>query len=132
MVSIPSADRFRLSCLKPSNDQYCRTRHLPRLLKMWPSEVADYSYPGTLRIAALLRNALRAERRRARASHRDYDLTRHMGLIDALKAERERLQMLQRGLPRDAGTGACRHLRREGTLRLPHSEKNSPGVSSGS
>jgi hypothetical protein len=133
MVSIPSKTRFRLTCLKPYKDQYCRTRQLPRLLKMWPGEVEDYSYPGTLRIAALLRKALRAERRRARASHPAYDLTRHMELMEALKAEGERLQMLQRGVPRDAGIGAGRHLRREGTLRLPHWEKNSPaGLSSGS
>ena len=126
MVSLPSANRFHLLCLRPSKDQYCRTRQLPQLLKMWPSEVEDYSYPGTLRIAALLRKALRAERRRARASHWAYDLTRHMGLMDALKVERERLKMLERGLPRHTGAGPSGQSRSAGTLRLPHLE-NSPG-----
>src|SRR5262245_50104398 len=99
MVSLPFQKPSRLTCLKPSKDQYCRVAQLPRLLKMWPSELEDYSYPGTLRVTTLLRQALRAERCRARSSHWAYSLSRHMGLMDALKAERERLEALGRALP---------------------------------
>jgi len=41
------------------------------------------------RILARLRNALRAERARARAGHWSYDLNRHIALKAALKAESE-------------------------------------------
>ena len=128
MVSLPFAVASNLTCFRPDKGEYCRVRELPPLLRLWPSDVEDYSYPGTLKIVALLRNALRAERRRTRASHWAYDLNRHMGLIAALKAERERLSTLGRCLP-----PACKAIRSapagrlQGTLHLPRWEKNREG-----
>ena len=130
MASYPSRTSFHPSILKPSKHEYCRTRELPALLKMWPNEVEDYSYPGTLRIAALLRKALRAERVRARGRSWGYDLTRHMGLINALKAERERLEMLGRGLAPGTPIAPAGARQRE-TLHLPNKEKSAAGISLG-
>src|SRR5262245_30672122 len=125
MVSLPSRVSSRLTCLRPIKGEYCRTRELPALLRLWPSDVEHYSYPGTLKIVALLRDALRGERRRGRSSHWAYDLNRHMGLMSALKAERDRLAMLGRCLPparavaaKPAATG-----RERATLHLPYTEK---------
>jgi len=119
MVSFPSRKWSRLSCFYPVKGEYCRTEQLPRLLKLWPNEVEDYSYPGTLKIAALLRKALRAERIRARTRHWAYDLNRHLGLIEALKAERARLAALAPALPnRGAVMPGGRTSRPAGTLRL--------------
>ncbi len=117
MVSFPSRHWSRLTCLRPVKGAYCRTEQLPPLLKLWPDEVEDYSYPGTLKIAALLRKAIRAERNRARVNRWAYDLSRHLGLIDALKAERARLAMLAPALPPRAA--ATRTERSARTLRLP-------------
>jgi hypothetical protein len=113
-----------LSCLKPAKGEYCRDKTLPGLLKLWPRELDDYSYPGTLRLVALLRNALRAERCRARAGHWAYDLSRHLALMSALRAERERLKMLGRALPAHAGPGQAPSARPRlaGTLHLPARE----------
>jgi hypothetical protein len=121
MVSFSPRKWSRFSCLRPVRGQYCRVEQLPPLLKLWPNDSDDYSYPGTLRIAALLRTALRAERNRARTSHWAYDLNRHLGLIDALKAERARLAALAPALPRRATALNCgdKSGRTVGTLRLP-------------
>jgi hypothetical protein len=88
-----------LFCLKPDKGEYCRVDQLPALLKLWPGDLDDYSYPGTLRISVLLRNALRAERGRARNGHWAYDLNRHVALMKALREEQARLRILERGLP---------------------------------
>jgi hypothetical protein len=69
MVSFAFPNRPKLSSTNPKSE-YSRAEQLPRLLKLWPHEVEDYSYPGTLRVAALLRKALRAERRRGRTTGR--------------------------------------------------------------
>jgi hypothetical protein len=122
MVFHTSRKRSRFTCISPAKGEYRRTEQLPRLLKLWPNEVEDYSYPGTLKIAALLRKALRGERNRARARHWAYDLTRHLGLIEALKAERARLAMLAPAMPRRAaamGGAPAMSSRINGTLRLP-------------
>jgi hypothetical protein len=113
-----------LSCLKPARGEYCRDKALPGLLKLWPRDLDDYSYPGTLRIVALLRKALRGERCRARAGHWAYDLSRHLTLLNALRSERARLKMLERALPRHAGAGPASSARPRlaGTLHLPAPE----------
>jgi hypothetical protein len=118
MVSFPSRKWSRFSCLRPIEGEYCRAEQLPPLLKLWPNEVEDYSYPGTLKIAALLRKALRIERNRGRTRDWAYDLNRHLGLIDALKAERARLAALAPALPPRAAA-LQRTGRFPGTLRLP-------------
>jgi hypothetical protein len=121
MTVFPSQATARFSCLKPTDSEYRRLAQLPGLLKLWPGQVDDFSYPGTLKVVALLRNALRAERRRARGGNWGYDLNRHMALLDALRHERAYLEMLERGLPvREAPAKP----RLAGTLRLPCLEKS--------
>jgi hypothetical protein len=118
-------------CLAASKREYRRAQQLPALLKLWPHDLDDYPYPGTLKLVAMLRRALRAERIRARAGHWAYDLNRHLALIEALKAERSRLRALAPAVP--ARVAATR-LRRAGTLSLPASRQFgaiSPAVSAG-
>lgn len=52
-----------------ANDRhaYDRERDLPRLLPLWPAEVADGSEAGRLVLLNRLRRALRAERQRGLA-----------------------------------------------------------------
>jgi len=68
-------------------DEYLRERDLPRLIAVWPGEVADQSRTGTIFLIRKLKNALRSERQRGRAGHWSYDLGRHLGLAKALKME---------------------------------------------
>ncbi|MCB1495182.1 MAG: hypothetical protein KDJ86_05300 [Bauldia sp.] len=72
-------------------EAYDRERHLPRLAPVTPNQLADRSPEGQRRIVARLARALRAERNRGRAGHWTYDLNRHIGLRQALAAERRRL-----------------------------------------
>jgi hypothetical protein len=66
---------------------YSRPRDLPKLIALWPHELADESSKGNLYILEKLRRALCAERRRALSGHWSYDLNRHLGLLSAYKAE---------------------------------------------
>lgn len=66
---------------------YLRVRDLPKLIALWPCELADETPEGSLRVLAKLRRALRAERRGGGAGHWSYDLNRHLGLLSAYKAE---------------------------------------------
>src|SRR5437763_1915160 len=70
---------------------YERGRMLPRVLPIGPDEMAGVEPETTRRILLKLARALRAERSRGRAGHWTYDLNRHIGLLQALKAEQERL-----------------------------------------
>ena len=54
---------------------------LARLLPMWPHELTDMSIAGRQKRLALLRRALRAERRRSIGGHWSYDLARHAALL---------------------------------------------------
>ncbi len=67
-----------------------RETMLPRLVAVAPADVADDGIPGTRRMVERLRRALREERRRGQAGHWTYDLNRHIGLMQALAAERRR------------------------------------------
>ena len=73
------------------SDAYDRGRMLPRVLPIGPDEMAGVEPETTRRILLKLARALRAERSRGRAGHWTYDLNRHIGLLQALKAEQERL-----------------------------------------
>jgi len=66
---------------------YSRPRDLPKLIALWPHELADESSKGNLYILGKLRRALCTERRRALSGHWSYDLNRHLGLLSAYKAE---------------------------------------------
>lgn len=70
---------------------YDRDRDLPRLVPLWPSEIADRSREGRLKLVARLERALRGERRRGLAGHWSYDLMRHAELLAAIKEERAAL-----------------------------------------
>jgi hypothetical protein len=96
-------DRFDARRMKPAArtalarvgaagvELYERSRHLPRLLPIGPDEIADASLAARRSIVARLTRALRAERGRGRAGHWTYDLNRHIGLSQALAAERRQL-----------------------------------------
>jgi len=70
---------------------------LSRLLPLWPQELADTSIAGRRRRIALLRRALRAERRRGLAGHWTYDLSRHAGLLACYRVEVAGLKDLEAG-----------------------------------
>lgn len=70
---------------------YDRARDLPRLVLIWPAELADTSAAGRRRVVLLLERALRFERRRGLARSWSYDLGRHRALAIATRAEREAL-----------------------------------------
>jgi hypothetical protein len=63
------------------------TATLARLLPLWPHELSDQSPAGRERRLALLRKALRAERRCGLAGHWTYDLGRHSALLRCYKYE---------------------------------------------
>ena len=73
---------------------YDRHTELPRILPLWPHELADESPPGRRKILAKLARALRAERRRGIAGHWTYDLARHVELLRVY-----RLELAAAGLP---------------------------------
>lgn len=84
------------------SNSYARARDLPKLLGLWPSELADESAGGSLAIIAKLRRALAAERRRALAGHWSYDLNRHLGLLGTYRGELQLLRRTKRVLNRTA------------------------------
>jgi len=75
---------------------YDRHRMLPRVLPVGPDDVTGGEPETTRRIVLKLASALRVERARGRAGHWTYDLNRHIGLVQALKAEQERLAQCAR------------------------------------
>ena len=75
---------------------YDRGRMLPRVLPVGPDEIAGAEPETTRRIVLKLARALRIERARGRAGHWTYDLNRHIGLMQAMKAEQERLAQCAR------------------------------------
>ena len=84
---------------------YERVRDLPRLLPLWPEELADDTLAGRRQLVWRLKNLLRHERQRGLAGHWSYDLARHRQLVIAYRAEAMAARMaaiLQRP---SAGTG---------------------------
>lgn len=71
---------------------YDRHRILPRLVPATPDMLTDRSAENGARIVATLERALRAERARGRAGHWTYSLDRHIGLTQALAAEKAALR----------------------------------------
>jgi hypothetical protein len=64
-----------------------RARDLPKLVPLWPREIAAMSIADHARLLAKLRRALRAERQRGIGGHWSYDLARHAQLLRAYRAE---------------------------------------------
>jgi len=77
-------------------EAYERSRMLPRLLPVAPDDITGREPEITRRILLKLARAIRTERARGRAGHWTYDLNRHIGLMQALKAEQERLAATSR------------------------------------
>ena len=73
-------------------ERYDPDRHLDRLLgghSLWSPAAGDPA-----QTIARLKRALRSQRQLGRAGHWSYDLNRHFGLLQALKAERARARAL--------------------------------------
>jgi hypothetical protein len=70
-----------------AESRYDRATELPKLIGLWPSEIADTTRAGRLRLLGKLRRALRGERQRGLAGHWSYDLARHRQLLAAYRAE---------------------------------------------
>ncbi len=79
---------------------YKRNYDLPRLISLWPRELADETKDARSKIIAKLKCAIRAERQRGQAGHWAYSLDRHLGLLQALKAETAALKNMQVRLSR--------------------------------
>lgn len=73
---------------------YQRSRDLIAYLPLWPADLNDVSASGTKSIIDKIIKALHQERRRARARHWSYSLSRHIALAKAIKAERLHLKFL--------------------------------------
>ena len=67
---------------------------LPRLIPVGPNEIADRSASGRWRLVRKLARALRGERARGRAGHWTFSLNRHIGLLQAFRAETAALRAL--------------------------------------
>ena len=93
---------------------YDRARDLPRLLPLWPSEIADQSVPGREHIVQRMRRALRQERCRGLAGHWTYDLARHAALLRAYKHE---LAELERLIERPSARKLCRDVARPASIQ---------------
>jgi hypothetical protein len=75
---------------------YVRAAALPRLLPVAPADLERDDAATARRLCLMLARALRRERNRGRAGHWTYDLSRHVGLLQAYRAERAALTRLQR------------------------------------
>ena len=77
--------------------RYRRDIHLPSLLRRDAAAFGSAEPEATLAIVEALANAQRRER--ALAGRWTYDLNRHIGLVQALAAERDALARLKTPLP---------------------------------
>jgi len=78
---------FRPRPLPTTRPRYQRHRDLPRLLPLLAEEIAVRSDDNHARLVAMLRRALRIERRRGLAGDWTYDIARHAGLLEAYRME---------------------------------------------
>jgi len=76
-----------LTTPRPASTGYDRVRDLPRLLLIWPDQLADRSAAGSAKIVDQIKSMLRRERQRGRAGDWTYDLARHRHLLIAYRAE---------------------------------------------
>ena len=77
------------------SQRYCRVTDLPKLVGVWPHELADTSAMGRARLVAKLKRALRQERQRGLGGHWTYDLARHSQLLAACQYEIAALAALE-------------------------------------
>ena len=74
--------------LDPKN--YQRLRDLPGLLHLFPAEIEALGRTGPDALLRMIARALRAERKRGERGHWRYSMNRHIGLMQAFRAERNR------------------------------------------
>ena len=91
----PYRSRSILAKTQAARQVYDRARDLPRLLPLWPAELADDTPEGRKLILAKLQRALRRERRQGITGHWAYDLNRHQSLLRALLHEKSRMMAPQ-------------------------------------
>ena len=72
------------STIEAGAGHYQRDRLLPQLI---PASAGDIEAMPQRRVLLLIASALRHERARGRSGHWTYDLNRHIGLIQAWRAE---------------------------------------------
>lgn len=82
--------------IRTGAETYARDIMLPRLVPVGPTEIGDETPAGRLALIERLAKALRGERARGLAGHWTYSLNRHIGLVQALAAERTALGKLVR------------------------------------
>ena len=82
--------------------RYDRMADLPRLLQIWPHQIAALSIVDHGGLVERLRTALRQERQRGLARRWSYDLSRHAALLTALRAETALLAERRRVLEQQA------------------------------
>jgi Family of unknown function (DUF6477) len=70
---------------------YDRARDLPRLLPLWPEQIADKTLTGTAQIVSMLDRACNREAQRGRSNDWTYSPARHRQMMAALKHERSAL-----------------------------------------
>ncbi|HXF53875.1 MAG TPA: hypothetical protein VNK52_07105 [Hyphomicrobiaceae bacterium] len=97
--------------LPPTRSRYERRRDLPRLLPVLAEDIAVRSYDDHARLVAMLRRALRLERRRGLAGDWTYDLARHAGLLEAYRMEAAALAARARRRPTRATAKSRTHAR---------------------
>jgi hypothetical protein len=88
---------------------YVRERHLKNIIAVWPHEIEDTSIPGTRHVIARLLKVARAYARIGREMPHHYEMSRHIAILGALRAERAQLAHLQNcaGLARIVGGEAA-------------------------
>lgn len=89
--------------LAKGGEGYRREIILPRLLSLRPEDVMDCSEQNTLKLCLRLALAIRRERSLGRAGHWTYDFNRHFALLQAYRAERQRLDRLRGAAKRAVG-----------------------------
>ncbi len=125
-----SPGRIR-SWRQPAAPDATRVEELARLIPLWPAEIASLKPSSLKRVVMMLEQALRAERRRGRAGHWCYDLSRHMALVAALRRERARLAALETQITRPLGAASSSRAPQDHTLSDPLSHARLPGPRSG-
>jgi hypothetical protein len=88
-ASVHAHQRASLSAdsMREKRRPYDRRAAIPKVLAVWPHELADDTWAGRVTILAKLRRALRHERSRGIAGHWCYDLARHAELLRVYREE---------------------------------------------
>ena len=94
-ASISDAAKQSAECgIEREAKLYVRGRDLPKLVALWPKEINDYSIPGTEHIVRRIRQVLGAYYALGLRKHWSHNVSRHVALAVALKAEKATLARL--------------------------------------